>query len=160
MGSVRGWRPRATGLWVLYSVSNPGHIGPPDLHGFFKCVMDAFSAVNEFVRTVVRERKATRLQAWSNWFLEILPHPYKGLRLDFAPLVPYLVLKPADFPIGAGILVQHRCALSARMPFFRREGHPVVTPLPSPPSRPSWNLLGSHSSSCFLSFAHSHRRGT
>ena len=89
--------------------------------------MDGLAILNEFVLKVVHCRQTTRLQALSNWIPEdVSSHPY------FVPPAPYLVCKPQDFPNGSGILVQ--AALidahfrKAWMPYFRREGHPVVSP--------------------------------
>ena len=64
----------------------------------------------------------TRLHAWSNWIRQDLSsHPYKWLRPDVVPLAPYLVcmVQPA--------LIDAHCR-KAWMPYFRREGHPLVTP--------------------------------
>ena len=50
-----------------------------DLHGFCKWVMDALALLREFV------------QEWANWVREDpSSHPFKWLRPDFAPPLPYL----------------------------------------------------------------------
>ena len=61
--------------------------------------MDTLALLLEFVLKVVHHRQTARLQAWSNWIREDLTsHPYQ-------------------------------CHFrKAWMPYFRREGHPVVTP--------------------------------
>ena len=52
----------------------------------------------------VEGRKASGIQAWSNWIREDLSvHPYKWLRPDFVPPAPYLVYKAEDSPNGTGI---------------------------------------------------------
>ena len=104
---------------------------PPDLHGFYKC-MDTLALLNEFVLKVVRHRQTSRFQAWSNWIREDLAsRPYQWLRPEFVPPAPYLVCKPQDSPNGSGLLVQPALIdahfRKAWMPYFRREGHPVVT---------------------------------
>ena len=108
------------------------HWIPPDLHGFYKWAVDTLALLNEFVLKVVRHRQTSRFQAWSNWIREDLTsHPYQWLRPEFVPPAPYLVCKPQDSPNGSGILVQPALVdahfRKAWMPYFRREGHPVVT---------------------------------
>ena len=108
------------------------HWTTPDLHGFYKWTMDTKALLNEFVLKVVRHRQTSRLQAWSNWIWEDLTsHPYQWLRPEFVPPASYLVCKPHDFPNGSGILVQPSLIdahfRKAWMPYFRRDGHPVVT---------------------------------
>ena len=108
------------------------HWIPPDLHGFYKWAMDTLALLNEFVLKVVRHRQTSRLQAWSNWTREDLTsRPYQWLRPEFVPPAPYLVCKPQDSPNGCGSLVQPALIdahfRKAWMPYFRREGHPVVT---------------------------------
>ena len=108
------------------------HWIPPDLHGFYKWAMDTLALLNEFVLKVVRHRQTSRFQAWSNWIREDLTsRPYQWLRPEFVPPAPYLVCKPQDSPNGSGILVQPALIdahfRKAWMPYFRREGHPVVT---------------------------------
>ena len=95
--------------------------------------MDALALLSEFVLKVVHSRQSARLQAWSNWIREDLTsHPYLWLRLEFVSPAPYLVCKPQDSPNGSGILVQPALIdayfRKAWMPYFRREGHPVVSP--------------------------------
>ena len=97
------------------------HWVPPDLH------------LNEFVLKVVHHRQTARLQAWSNSIREDLTsHPCQWLRPEFVPLAPHLVCKPRDSPNRSGILVQPALIdahfRKAWMPYFRRGGHPVVTP--------------------------------
>ena len=80
----------------------------------------------------MRHRQTSRSIAWSNWIREDLAsRPYKWLRPEFVPPAPYLVCKPQDSPNGSGILVQPALIdahfRKAWMPYFRREGHPVVT---------------------------------
>ena len=108
------------------------HWIPPDLHGFYKWAMDTLALLNEFVLKVVRHRQTSRFQAWSNWIREDLAsRPCRWLRPEFVPPAPYLVCKPQDSPNGSGILVQPALIdahfRKAWMPYFRREGHPVVT---------------------------------
>ena len=108
------------------------HWIPPDLHGFYKWAMDTLALLNEFVLKVVRNRQTSRSIAWSNWIREDLTsRPYKWLRPEYVPPAPYLVCKPQDSPNGSGILVQPALIdahfRKAWMPYFRREGHPVVT---------------------------------
>ena len=84
------------------------------------------------VLKVVRHRQSSRCQAWSNWIREDLTsRPYQWLRPEFVPPAPYLVCKPLDSPNGSGLLVQPALIdahfRKAWMPYFRREGHPVVT---------------------------------
>ena len=105
---------------------------PPDLHGFYKWAMDTLALLNEFVLRVVRHRQTSRSIAWSNWIREDLTsRPYKWLRPEFVPPAPYLVCNPQDSPNGSGILVQPALIdahfRKAWMPYFRREGHPVVS---------------------------------
>ena len=58
-------------------------------------------------RNVVQGRKASRIQAWSNWIREDrFSHPEKWLLSHFVPLAPHLVCKLADSPVGSGIIVQ------------------------------------------------------
>ena len=108
------------------------HWIPPDLHGFLQMAMDTLALLNEFVLKVVRHRQTSRSIAWSNWIREDLAsRPYKWLRPEFVPPAPYLVCKPQDSPNGSGLLV-HPALIEAHfrkawMPYFRREGHPVVT---------------------------------
>ena len=95
--------------------------------------MDTLALLNEFVLKVVHHRQTARLQAWSNWIREDLTsHPYQWLRPEFVPPALYLVCKPQDSPNGSGILVQPALVdahfRKAWMPYFRRDGHPVVTP--------------------------------
>ena len=109
------------------------HWIPPHLHGFHKCAMDTLALLKEFVLKVVRHRQTSRFQAWSNWIREDLTsHPYQWLRPEFFPPAPYLVCTPEDTPDGSGILVQPALIdahfRKAWMPYFRRDGHPVVTP--------------------------------
>ena len=108
------------------------HWIPPDLHGFYKWAMDTLALLNEFVLKVVRHRQTSRSIAWTNWIREDLAsRPYKWLRPEFVSLAPYLVCRPRDSPNGSGILVQPALIdahfRKAWMPYFRREGHPVVT---------------------------------
>ena len=108
------------------------HWIPPDLHGFYKWAMDTLALLNEFVLKVVRHRQTSRSIAWSNWIREDLAsRPYKWLRPEFVPPAPYLVCKPQDSPNGSGLLVQPALIdahfRKAWMPYFLREGHPVVT---------------------------------
>ena len=70
----------------------------PDLHGFYKWVMDALAFLNEFVLKVVHCAQTTRLQAWSNWIREDLtPHLPDGAswgingRKTVRPGIPYTV---------------------------------------------------------------------
>ena len=42
---------------------------PPDVHGFYKWVIDALALLNEFVHKVV-EGKASRTHDWANWIRE------------------------------------------------------------------------------------------
>ena len=106
------------------------HWIPPDLHGFCKWAVDTLALLNEFVLKVVHHRQTARLQAWSNWIREDLTS--HRLRPEFVPLAPYLVCNPQDSPTGSGILVQPALIdahfRKAWMPYFRRDGHPVVTP--------------------------------
>ena len=89
--------------------------------------MDTLALLNEIVLKVVRHCQTSRSIAWSNWIREDLASlPYKWLRPEFVPPAPYLVCKPQDSPNGSGILVQPHFR-NAWMPYFRREGHPVVT---------------------------------
>ena len=63
---------------------------PPDLHGFFTRVMEAFSARAEFIQKVVQGGQGTRLQSWANWSRDLAEsHPFKWLRPDLflLPLV-------------------------------------------------------------------------
>ena len=59
-------------------------------------------------------------------------HPSNWLRLDYVLPALYLVCKPVDAPHGSGIAVQPALidahVRRAWMPYFRRDGHPVVTP--------------------------------
>ena len=94
--------------------------------------MDTLALLNEFVLKVVRHRQTSRCQAWSNWIREDLTsRPYQWLRPEFVPPAPYLVCKPQDSPNGSGLLVQPALIdahfRKAWMPYFRREGHPIVT---------------------------------
>ena len=103
----------------------------PDLHGFYKWVLDACSLLNEFVIQVVRGRQASGIQAWSDWIRQDLSsHPKKMAPSGLRP--SGLVCKPAASPSRSGILV-HPALIDAHfrkawMPYFRREGHPVVSP--------------------------------
>ena len=108
------------------------HWIPPDLHGFYKWAMDTLALLNEFVLKAVHHRQTARLPGWSHWIGEDLTsHPYQWLRPEFVPPAPYLVCKPQDSPNGSGILVQPALIdahfRKAWMPYFRRDGHPVVT---------------------------------
>ena len=60
--------------------------------------------------------------------MDLTSHPYQWLRPEFVLPAPYLVCKPQDFPNGSGILVIDAHFRKAWMPYFRRDGHPVVTP--------------------------------
>ena len=69
----------------------------------------------------------------SNWIREDLTsQPFQWLRPEFVPAALYLVCKPQDSPNQSGILVQPALIdahfRKAWMPYFRRDGHPVVTP--------------------------------
>ena len=80
----------------------------------------------------MRHRQTSRFQAWSNWIREDLTsRRYQWLRPEFVPPSPHLVCEPQDSPNGASILVQQALIdahfRKAWMPYFRREGHPVVT---------------------------------
>ena len=87
--------------------------------------MDTLALLNEFVLRVVRHRQSSRSLAWANWIREdLISSPYKWLRPEFVPPAPYLVCKPQDSHNGSGIYAHFR---QAWMPYFRREGHPVVT---------------------------------
>ena len=102
----------------------------PDLHGFYKWAMDTLALLNEFVLQVVRHRQTSRSISWANWIREDLAsRPYQWLRPEFVP--PYLVCEPRESPNGSGILVQPALIdahfRKAWMPYYRREGHPVVT---------------------------------
>ena len=142
---------------------NLGRIGSlppssPDLHGFYKWVMDALATLNEFVLKVVHCRQPTRLQAWSNWIREDLTsHPYQWLPPDFVPPAPCLVCKPQDFRNGSRILVHpsliHAHFRKAWMPYFSREGHPVVS------HKPFLICRGSPLPGGLLGFAHPYGRG-
>ena len=120
-------------VWALLALSPRLGLGPiGSLHGFYKWAVDTLALLNEFVLKVVRHRQTSRLQAWSNWIREDLTsHPYQWLRPEFVPPAPYLVCKPEDSPNGSGILVQPALIdahyRKAWMPYFRRDGHPVVT---------------------------------
>ena len=110
------------------------HWIPPDLHGFYKRAMDTLALHNEFVLKVVRHRQTSRSIAWTNWIREDLAsRPYKWLLPEFVPPAPYLVCRPRGSPNGSGILVQPALIdahfRKAWMPYFRREGHPVVAVL-------------------------------
>ena len=105
---------------------------PPDLHGFYQWVMDALALLNDFILQVVRLRHSSRSISWANWIREDLAsRPYQWLRPEFVPPAPYLVCEPRESPNGSGILVQPALIdahfRKAWMPYFRREGHPVVT---------------------------------
>ena len=94
--------------------------------------MDTLALLNEFVLRVVRHRQSSRSLAWANWIREDLAsRPCEWLRPEFVPPAPYLVCRPQDSPNGSGILVQPALIdahfRKAWMPYFRREGHPVVT---------------------------------
>ena len=80
----------------------------------------------------MRHRQTSRFQAWSNWIREDLTsRPYQWLRLEFVPPAPFLVCMLLDSRFGSGILVQPALFdahfRKAWMPYFRREGDPVVT---------------------------------
>ena len=147
---LRRWGPLAP-----LRLSNLGPTGY--LQIFMGFTSGWWNTLNRFVVDVVRRRQTTRLQAGPT-ALGKTSHPTlnQWLRPDVLPLAPSLVCKPDDSPSGSGILVQPVLVdghfRKAWMPYFRREGHPVVTPagfLTScgwpPPS-------GSH-----LGHAHSHR---
>ena len=108
------------------------HWIPFNFHGFYKWATDTLALLDEFVLKVVRHGQASRCQAWSNWIREdSTSRPYQWLRPEFVPPALYLLCKPQDSPNGSGILVQ-RALIDAHfrkawMPYFRREGHPVVT---------------------------------
>ena len=96
--------------------------------------MGASAFLNEFVLKVVHSRQTARLQAWSNWIgRDLTSHPCQWFRLEFVPPAPYLVCKPQDCPDGSGISAQPALIdahfREAWMPYFRRDGHPVVSPL-------------------------------
>ena len=103
------WRSRVVRLWAPYFPSN---LGPIEFHLSWLAStiwlwVPSLSLLNEFVHKVVQGRKATLLQAWSNWIREHLSfHPKKWLRPDLVPPAPYLVCKPAHSPSGCGVFVQ------------------------------------------------------
>ena len=105
---------------------------PPDLHGFYKWAMDALAFLNEFVLQVVRHRHNSRSISWANWIRgDLASRAFQWLRPEVVPPAPYLVCELRESPNGSVILVQPALTdahfRKAWMPYFRREGHPVVT---------------------------------
>ena len=63
------------------------HWIPPDLHGFYKWVLDAVGLLNDFVWQVVVVRWDSGLRSWANWLREDLgSRPYAILCVP----VPFL----------------------------------------------------------------------
>ena len=91
-------------LWSPSFLSNLGLVGlHPDLHGFNKWVIDAFSALTEFLQKMIQGRKDPRHQAWANWIRDdIDSDPFNWFRLYVVLLALYPVCMPAH---GSVILV-------------------------------------------------------
>ena len=106
---------------------------PPDLHGFYKWVLDSLETLDTFVKGVVVARREAALASWKRWLEEDKSsRPYKWLRPDLVPPAPHLICPRDTSPGGSGVLVQPalidvQCR-KAWMPIFRREGRDPVSP--------------------------------
>ena len=104
----------------------------PDLQGFYKWVFESLESLDEFLKQVVVRRRDFGIRKWVSWLREDLSsRPYAWHRPDFVPPSPFPVVK--DPQTGSfRILVEPHLIdaefREARMPFFCRSGHPVVTP--------------------------------
>ena len=69
---------------------------------------------------------------WTRWLGEdFSSRPYVWLRPDFVPPSPFLVVQDPQTPSSRILVEPHLIDAEFRkawMPFFRRSGHPVVTP--------------------------------
>ena len=64
------------------------------LHGFYKLVLDSLGLLNGFRRQVVVSRRDIGIRKWTMWVREYLSsRPYAWLWPDFAPPLPFLVVK-------------------------------------------------------------------
>ena len=62
---------------------------PPDLHGFYRWVLDSLEVLNGFLKqVVVVSRRDLGIRKWVNWLWEDL-----SFRPDFVPPSPFLVIK-------------------------------------------------------------------
>ena len=104
---------------------------PPDLHGFFKWVFDYLEVLNGFLRQVVVSRRDDGIREWTRWLREDLSsRPYVWLRPDFLLPSPFVVVKDPRTQSSRILVEPHLIDAQfrkARMPFFCRSGHPVVT---------------------------------
>ena len=79
--------------WSLWSYFFPRSVHP-DLHGFYKWVVDALELLNGFLKHVVVSRGDTGIRKWTRWLREDLGSwLYAWLRPDFVPPSPFLVVK-------------------------------------------------------------------
>ena len=105
---------------------------PPDLHGFYRWVIDSLEVLNGFVRQVVISRRDEGIRRWNRWLREDLSsRPYAWLRPDFVPPSPFLVVKDPPTQSSQIIVEPHLIDAEFRkawMPYFCRSGHPVVSP--------------------------------
>ena len=101
-----GGRPsRKMDLWDPSFHSNPGLVGlHPDLHGFIKWVIDAFSVLAEFIQKVVQVERILDTRHGQIGLRKIsTPTHSTGFGFFLFPLPFYLVFQPAN---GSVILVQ------------------------------------------------------
>ena len=108
------------------------HSIPPDLHGFYRWVMDAMEQLDGFVKKVVIALRDTRLLSWANCLREDLgSRPYAWHRPDFChPPSPFLVVKDHVAQTSRILVEPHLIDAEFRkawMTFFCRAGHPEVT---------------------------------
>ena len=108
---------------------------PLDLHAvqglglsdFFRVVSGIHRRLSDFIHSVVVHRRDEVIRVWRGWLREDpLVHPYKWLRPDLVPPVPFLQCKPHLTPGGSGVLADlakiDEEFRKAWLPYSRRSG--------------------------------------
>ena len=94
---------------------------------FHRIVSDVHRRLSDFVHAVVVHRRDEAIRGWRNWLREDpLVHPYKWLRPDLVPPLPFLQCKPHLTPGGSGVLADPARIdeefRKAWLPYFCRSG--------------------------------------
>ena len=114
-------------LWCLGSTGSL-----PISMGFYKWAMDALGLLNESMSKVVHSRQTARLQACLTGLGRISPLIRTSGFVRTLSLLLLVWFASPKTPDGFGILIQPALVdahfRKAWMPYFRREGHPVVSP--------------------------------
>ena len=75
------------------------------LGDFRRVVGDVQRRLSDFIHAIVVHRRDEAIREWRNWLREDpLVHPFKWLRPDLVPPVPFLQCQPHLTPGGSGVL--------------------------------------------------------